>query len=132
MQQRVHSGAAVGWTAFAAVTMLLIGAWWFIAGLVALVDDSFYVPTRSYIFKFSQTGWGWIQIITGIVVFLAGIGLFSGAVWARIVGVIMAVWAALVGFAWLPWYPIWAIIIVAASFAVMWALTAHGRDITDV
>lgn len=132
MRQRVRSGAAVGWTAFAAITMLLIGAWWIIAGLVALIDNNFYVATRNYIFKFSTTGWGWIHIITGVVVLLAGVGLFSGAVWARTVGVIMAIWAALVGFAWLPWYPIWAIVIIAASFTVIWALTAHGRDITEI
>lgn len=132
MQQRGRSGAAVGWTAFAAITMLLIGVWWIIAGLVALIDNNFYVSTRNYIFKFSPTGWGWIHIITGVVVLLAGVGLFSGAVWARTVGVIMAIWAVLVGFAWLPWYPIWAFIIIAASFTVMWALTAHGRDIAEI
>ncbi len=129
MQQRQPSTAAVGWEMFAAVSMLLIGAWWIIAGLVGLINDHFYVKTADYIFQFSITSWGWIHLITGIVVVLAGFGLFTGAVWARAIGVIMAVWAALVGFAWLPWYPIWAIIIVAVSITVIWALTAHGRDI---
>jgi hypothetical protein len=64
-------------------------------------------------------------------VLIAGFGLFTGAVWARTVGVIMALWTALIGFAWLPYYPIWAIIIVAVSFTVIWALTAHGRDIAE-
>jgi hypothetical protein len=129
MRQREPSGAAIGWTIFAALSMLLIGAWWIIAGLVGLIDDNFYVTTRNYVFKFSTTSWGWIHLITGIIVLLAGIGLFTGAVLARIVGVIMAIWAALVAFAWLPWYPIWAIIILAVSVVVTWALTAHGRDI---
>jgi hypothetical protein len=129
MQQRERSGAAVGWTAFAAITMVLIGIWWIFAGLIGLINHTFYATTRNYIFKFSPTSWGWIHLITGIVVLLAGFALFTGAIWARTVGVIMAVWAMLVGFAWLPWYPIWAIIIITASFFVMWALTAHGRDI---
>lgn len=132
MQQRERSGAAVGWTMFAAITMLLIGVWWIIAGLVGVIDDNFYVTTRNYVFKFDTTWWGWIHLITGAIVVLAGFWLFTGAVWARTVGVIMAIWAALLAFAWLPWYPIWAIIIVAASITVMWALTAHGRDITEV
>ena len=67
----------------------------------------------------------------GIVILLAGMALFSGAVWARTVGVIVAVLWALVGFAWLPWYPVWAILIVAAAFFVIWALKVHGRDITE-
>jgi len=132
MQQRSPSGAAVGWTMFAAFMMILIGAWWIIAGLVALVNDNFYVATRNYIFKFDATTWGWILLIIGILVLLAGFGLFSGAVWARTVGVFMGLLAALAGFAWLPWYPFWAILIVVASVAVIWALTAHGRDISEV
>ncbi len=132
MQQRSPSGAAVGWTMFAAFMMILIGAWWIIAGLVALVNDDFYVATKNYLFKFDATSWGWIHLIIGILVLLAGFGLFSGAVWARTVGVIMGLVAALAGFAWLPWYPFWAILIVVASVAVIWALTAHGRDISEV
>jgi hypothetical protein len=117
---------------FAGIMMFMIGAWWIIAGLVALIDDNFYVATRNYIFKFDTTTWGWIHLIVGAVVFLAGLGVFSGAIWARMVGVVAAFLAALVGFAWLPWYPFWAILIVIASFSVIWALTVHGRDIREV
>jgi hypothetical protein len=132
MQQRSRSGAAVGWTAFAAMMMVLIGFWWFIAGLVGLINDDFYVTTTNYVFKFDITTWGWIHLILGLLVLLAGFGLFSGAVWARTIGVMMALIAALAGFAWLPWYPFWAILIVVASVSVIWALTAHGRDISEV
>lgn len=131
MQERTRSGAAVGWTAFAAFMMILIGIWWIIAGLVGLINDEFYVRTANYIFRFDSTAWGWIHLIVGALVLLAGFGLFSGAVWARTIGVIMALIASLAGFAWLPWYPLWAILIVIASFSVIWALTAHGRDITE-
>src|SRR5262245_36219521 len=131
MSQRQLSGAAVGWTAFAAFMMIIIGGWWLIAGLVALVNGDFFVEARKYIFQFSSTTWGWIHLIVGILVLLAGFGLFTGAVWARTVGVLMALLTTLVGFAWLPWYPFWAILIVIASIAVIWALTAHGRDIAQ-
>lgn len=124
--------AAVGWTTFAACMMVLIGFWWVIAGLVGLINDDFYVTTRNYVFRFDTTAWGWIHLIVGVLVLLAGFGLFSGAVWARIIGVMMAMLAALVGFAWMPWYPFWAVLIVAASVAVIWALIAHGRDIAEV
>jgi hypothetical protein len=132
MQQREPSGAAVGWTMFAAVLMMMIGVWWAFAGIVALVNDDFYVATRDYVFKFDATTWGWIHLLLGILVLLAGFALFRGAVWARTIGVIMAVLTTLVGFAWVPWYPVWAILIIAAAISVIWALTAHGRDITRV
>jgi hypothetical protein len=55
--------------------------------------------------------------------------LFSGAIWARTVGVIMALISAIAAFAWLPHYPVWGIIILTIAVAVIWALTAHGRDV---
>jgi len=127
-QQEV-SGAAVGWTVFAAVMMWLIGGFHAIAGLVALIEDEFYVLTPDYIFQFDVTTWGWVHLIVGIVVILAGAALFSGAVWARTVGVILAVVSILANFAWLPWYPFWSIIMITVNFFVIWALTVHGRDI---
>ena len=122
------SGWAVGWIMFAAIMMLLIGFFHVIAGLVAIVDDNFYVATKEYVFQFDRTTWGWIHLIFGIVVFLAGLSLFKGAIWARTVGVILGVVSAVVGFAWLPWYPIWGILIVVIAVSVIWALTVHGRD----
>ena len=129
MTQQEVSSAAVGWTVFAAVMMWLIGGFHAIAGLVALFDDEFYVLTPDYIFQFDVTTWGWIHLIAGIVVVLAGAALFSGAVWARTVGVILAVVSILANFAWLPWYPFWSIIMITVNVFVIWALTVHGRDI---
>lgn len=127
---REPSGWAIGWTAFAGVMMILLGIWWVLAGLVAIFNDDFYVVGQEWILQLSTTSWGWIHLLLGIVVLFAGFGIFSAQVWARTVGVIMAVISGLVAFAWLPWYPIWGILFIAASIAVIWALTAHGDDIT--
>ena len=125
------SGWVVGWSAFAAIMMVIGGIWWIIAGIVAIANDTFFVVGQEYIFQFDVTTWGWIHLILGIVILLAGFYVFSGAVWARTVGVIIAVVWALVGFAWLPWYPVWAILIIMAAIFVIWALTVHGRDIAE-
>ena len=84
-----------------------------------------------YVFQFDVTTWGWVHLILGIVVILAGVALFSGAVWARTIGVILAVVSAIAAFAWLPYYPLWGGLIAAAAIFVIWALTAHGRDIVQ-
>lgn len=123
------SGWAVGWTMFASIMMIVMGAWWIITGIVAIAKDEFFVITQEWIFEFDVTAWGWIHLILGIVILAAGFGLYTAQVWARTVGVILAAVAALVAFAWMPYYPIWGIIFVAVSVAVIWALTAHGRDI---
>jgi hypothetical protein len=111
--------------------MIMMGGWWLISGLVALFNSEFYVVTQKWIFQFDVTTWGWVHLIIGLLVLLAGFGLFSGQVWARTVGVIIAVFMGLASFAWLPYYPVWAILYIVASVAIIWALTVHGRDITE-
>jgi hypothetical protein len=96
------------------------------------LEDEFYAVTPNYVFEFDDTTWGWVHLIGGIIILLAGFGLFSGAVWARTVGVIVATISAIISFFWIPLYPLWAITIIAIDVAVIWALTAHGRDITAV
>jgi hypothetical protein len=125
------SGWAVGWTAFAGIMMVIGGIWWVIIGLIALVNDNFYVVTEEYIFQFNVTTWGWIHLLLGILVTLAGIYLFTGAVWARIIGVAVAIVWMIAAFAWLPYAPVWAIALLAIAVFIIWALTVHGSDIAE-
>lgn len=125
------SGWAVGWTAFAGIMMVIGGIWWVIIGIIALVNDNFYVVTEEYIFQFNVTTWGWIHLLLGILVTLAGIYLFTGAVWARIIGVAVAIVWMIAAFAWLPYAPVWAIALLAIAVFIIWALTVHGRDIVE-
>jgi len=87
------------------------------------------VVSQKWVFQFNVTTWGWIHILVGIIALLAGIGLFSGAVWARTVAVLVAVVSIIINFVWLPYYPWWALLIIAFDFFVIWAVTAHGRDV---
>ena len=129
MTGRDVSEWAVGWTWFAAVMLWLVGAWHAIAGLSGIINSEFYVVGREYILQFDTTTWGWIHLVGGVLVFVAGVYLLSGSVWARTIGVIVAVMSILANFAWLPWYPVWSILMIAAGVLVVWALTVHGRDI---
>ena len=128
--RREPSGWAIGFAAFAGAMMIMIGFFEAIAGLVALFNNHIYAVTPNYIFTFNVATWGWVHLLIGIVVLLAGFGVFSGAVWARTIGVIVAAVAAIANFAFLPYYPLWSILIIAVSIAVIWALTTHGRDIS--
>lgn len=128
---RTRSDAAVGLTIFAATILIMVGSFQAIQGIVALANDTFYVVGREYVFQLDVTTWGWIHLLLGALLATAGVFLFRGAVWARTVGVIAAALSALVNFAWLPYYPIWAIAIITLDVFIVWALTVHGRDITD-
>jgi len=88
-----------------------------------------YNTPSDYFLAVNVSGWGWIHVIAGLIVLLAGFGIFKGAVWARTVGVIIATISAIANFASLPYYPIWGICMILVDVAIIWALTVHGRDI---
>lgn len=126
-----HSSAAVGLIVTAAVFMILTGVLQAIQGFVALVNDTFYVVGVEYVFEFDVTTWGWIHLVLGIVAACAGVALLQGATWARVVAVAMASVGIIVNFMWLPYYPVWSLVLVTLNAFVIWAVTAHGRDILD-
>jgi hypothetical protein len=126
-----YSVAAVGITLFASVLMIMTGIMQAIQGLVALVDDTFFVVGKEYMFKFDVTSWGWAHLIFGVVVALAGFALLTGATWARVVVIILASVAIVVNFVWMPYYPLWSITLLALNVAIIWAATMHGRDIAS-
>ncbi|MFD5033229.1 hypothetical protein ACFVWX_31495 [Streptomyces sp. NPDC058220] len=122
---------ATGWTVFAAVLMIFGGAMTILAGISAIAKDDIFLTTRSYIFSFDLVGWGWVHLILGLIIFLAGCALFKGAVWARVVGVILAGLGALSNFLWIPRYPLWALTLLAIDVFIIWALCAGDRRRTE-
>lgn len=128
-EQHSYSGFAVGLTVFAGVMMLMVGTLHAIQGLVALFNDEFLVIGQKYLFKFDITTWGWIHLILGIVVALAGVALFRAATWARVAAVLVACVSLVANFVWLPYYPLWSLTVIALDVFIIWAVTAHGKDI---
>lgn len=129
MNDRQPGAWTIGATAFAAFMMLMLGSWWLIAGIVALANDDFYVVTGEYVFQFDVTQWGWVHLTLGVLTILAGGALFTGKLWARLIGVALAFFGTLIAFTWLPYYPFWAILFIVAGVSVIWALTVHGKEI---
>jgi hypothetical protein len=121
----------MGLIMFAGIMMILAGMFQAIQGIVALVNDTFYVAGQKWVFSFNITTWGWIHLLAGVLLVVAGYFLFQGAVWARVVGVAVAVISAVLSFMSLPYYPIWSILIITLDVFIIWALTVHGRDIAN-
>jgi multisubunit Na+/H+ antiporter MnhG subunit len=122
------SGAAVGWISFAGFMMILGGSFAILAGLGLLIHPDTY-PLKDSVFQASATTWGWWKLIIGTIVLLSGFGVFTGNMLARTVGVIAATLSAIGAFVFMPLYPLWAICLIAIDVSVIWAVTAHGRDI---
>ncbi|MEU5278245.1 hypothetical protein ABZ782_05560 [Streptomyces asoensis] len=124
------SGAWVsGWTGFAGVMMIFGGLMAIFQGIAAIAEDDVFVVTRNYAYNFNLTSWGWIHLVLGVLVVLAGAALFRGALWARIVGITVAGLSMIANFMWLPYQPVWAIVLIAVDAFVIWALCiGTGRD----
>ena len=118
----------VGWLYFGGMMMIMLGVFNVIEGLVALFNDEYYVATPQGLLVFDITAWGWIHLIIGIVAIAVGIGVFTGATWARICGVILCGINALVQLVFLSAYPIWAVLIITLDILVIWALIVHGDE----
>jgi hypothetical protein len=129
--QRPYSRSAVVLTATAGILMVMSGIFQSIQGMVALFNNEFFVVGEEYVFEFDVTQWGWVHLVMGVVVAAAGAALFAGEMWARVLAVVLACLSIIVNFTWLPYYPVWSMVVIAFNVFVIWALTAHGRDIAD-
>jgi hypothetical protein len=130
--QPTEMTAWVGWIAFAGTMMVLLGTFHVIQGFVALFDDEYYLVGKSGLtVHVDYTMWGWVHVIGGIVVACAGVALFTGRVWARTVGVLVALLSAVVNIGFLAAYPIWSAMMIGIDVLVIWALTVHGSEMRN-
>ena len=120
------SGWTVGFAVFAGVMLMLVGVFHALAGLAAIIDDKYLVVGPNYAYDLDVTAWGWIHLIGGVIVIAAGYGVFSGATWARVVGITLASLSAVANFFFIPYQPIWALLIIALDVLVIAALAAYG------
>ena len=124
----VKTAWAEGVTYFAVALLLTVGIFQILQGLAAILDNRFYVVAPGNVFAFNLTAWGWIHLVVGIIAFAVGVGLFYGQTWARGAGVGIAVFQAIVQFMFLPYYPVWSIVVIALDVAVIWALANYRSD----
>ena len=124
--EREVSGWAIGGLVFAATMMILNGTFQAFQGLAAIINDEFFVRVGEYAFNVDVTTWGWIHLILGIVIALSGFYLFTGSATAGVIAIILASLSAVSNFFFIPYYPFWAILMIAISIFVIWAVTRAG------
>ena len=125
-RQPQPSGWAMGGVTFAAAMLGLIGIFQIIAGLTAVFNDDFFVVARHYTFDLDTSAWGVIHLIIGVLLIGTCVGLIGGKTWAGMAAIFLAILAAVENFFFIPYYPLWAIIVIALCVWVIWALTRPG------
>lgn len=120
----------VGWVVFASMMMIMVGSFQAVIGLTALFKDSYYVVTQSgLLVDVDYTAWGWTHLALGALAVAAGLGLLAGQMWARVVGIAMALVSSVVNLAFIEAYPLWSITVIALDVVVIYAIAMHGREL---
>jgi hypothetical protein len=119
----------VAWISFAGAMLFMVGFLQALQGLAALLNDGFYVVSRSgLVVDVDYSVWGWTHLLLGAVAMLTAAGLFAGNTAARVVGVIIATVSIIVNFVFLPAYPWWSTLVILFDVLVIYGLTAHGAE----
>jgi hypothetical protein len=129
-EARSTPSAWTGWVIFAAIMMIVVGAFEIIEALTALFRRSYYlVSNDDLLVRVNYTGWGWVHLAIGVLLVCAGLGLFTGRMWARVLGVTLASLSALVNLAFIAAYPWWALTVILIDILVIYAISVHGREL---
>jgi hypothetical protein len=119
----------VGWIFFAGTMMVIGGGLNLFYGIVAAFNDDWVLWQNGNAVFVDISNWGWAHIVIGAIVLLAGFGVMTGNVLARTIGVIVAAISLIANFFVIPLYPLWSLTIIVIDVLVIWALTAHGREL---
>lgn len=123
-----RSAWAGGVSLFAGIVLTTVGLFQFFQGLSAVLNDKVYVSTPRYVYEFNIFLWGWIHLILGAVAVAVGIAIIASQPWAFFIGILLAVLSALTQFLFVPYYPLWALTIIAIDFVAIWALCIRVRE----
>jgi hypothetical protein len=122
-----------GWIGFAGMMLLIVGSIDFVQGLIALFEDEYFVVTGSGFLVVDLTAWGWIMLIWGVLLVLAGLGLIAAQGWARWFAIVVVSlnFIAQLGFLGNSQYPLWSLTVMALNIIVLYALTARWSESTS-
>jgi hypothetical protein len=114
-----------GWVGFAGVMLGIVGTLNVVYGIAAIDDANVYVADTRYVFGDLNT-WGWFLTLLGVLQFAAAFGIFSGATWAKWVGILSASGNAILQLLFLPAFPLLSISLLAIDILVIYGLIAYG------
>lgn len=118
---------ATGFASFAGVLMIIAGGWGVITGITAILNDELYLESPDYLYSFDLTAWGWAHLVLGALIVVSGAGVLGGAEWARVVALVLAGLSLLVNFMFIPYYPLWSLVVIAVDVLVIYAILTYLR-----
>lgn len=126
----VNTTGWTGWVVFAGVILFISGIFSIIQGIVAIVGpDAYYVLSSGSLWLLDVAGWGWWNLIIGVLITLTAVAVMAGQTWARVVAIILVILSAIGQLLLIPAQPWWSLIVIAIEVLVIYALIVHGREL---
>jgi hypothetical protein len=121
-----------GWVVFAGVILMTVGIFTAVQGLVAIIGPStYFLVTDGSLWLLDVTGWGWWNLIMGVLLVLVAVALLTGQTWARVIAVILVIINAVSAMLLIPAQPWWSLIVIAIDVLIIYALIVHGRELAE-
>ncbi len=114
-----------GWVLFAAVIMVLVGAASAFQGLIAILDPTSVTTGDGTTIILDVSTWGWVHLVIGAFIVLAGLGVMAVRTWARIVGIVLAGINLLAQLASADAHPFWSMVVIVLDVVVIYALAVY-------
>ncbi|MEK0099178.1 hypothetical protein ACFC4G_25675 [Streptomyces sp. NPDC056002] len=111
-----------GPTLFAGVALLVSGPLSILLGASGIAGDTVFASSR-YAYRFDLTAWGWLHLVIGVALVVAGLGVVAGKAWGRGAGISVAAISLITQFMFIPYYPAWSITVMAIDLLIVWSLT---------
>ena len=122
---RHAEGRGYGMVVFAAILMSVIGFFNMLYGIAAIANSHVFVANAHYVIGDLRV-WGWVTLILSVLQLLAAGGVLLGNQLARWFAVAVVGLNAIDMMFFVPAYPFWALVIIAADVVALWGLCAYG------
>lgn len=115
-----------GAVATAGVWLVIGGSLSVLLGITGIATDYILRSPAAYAYRFNLTAWGWISLVIGVALGIAGLGVLAGARWGRTAGAVAAVASLITQFMFIPYYPWWSISVMTLDLLALWTLLRVG------
>ena len=118
-------GRGLGMVVFAGVLLAVIGFFNLLDGIAAIANSHVFIGNAHYVVGDLRL-WGWVMTVFGAVQLLAVLGVWAGNQLARWFAVAVVGLNAIGQMFFIPAYPFWSLLIIAADVVALWALCVYG------
>ncbi|MFF9315435.1 hypothetical protein ACF1BS_31590 [Streptomyces sp. NPDC014748] len=106
---------------FAGAALMLSGPLSILLGVTGIAQDTLFSPP-GYVYRFDLTSWGWLHLAIGLALVVDGMGILAGKSWGRGAGIAVAGVSLITQFMFIPYYPVWSIVVMVLDLVIVWAL----------